>query len=245
MPRCTAIARRLRAPITRASGAAPSVLAALALVTVALTGVDPRAGANDAQAAVPPALEQGGMVRRSTADGTLTAEDRRRFRELGLARPQSAAVVIRKMARSEGPRQLARLQALTHAPEGFAPSGACDEIVPQGEAHALCTGHASGPFGNVAVRMPVAVRLVQSADGGLHLALHNPKALEAKGVFSWSTVVAAEHLQVAYDLLPDGDGWLVYVRVGVEMSAHEDSAKEISDAMLRLEAWLTRQLAQT
>jgi hypothetical protein len=234
LSRRPALARSLRAAVT-----------AFALVTVALIGVDPHAGANEAQAALPPALEQGGFVRRSTADHTLTSEDRRRFRELGLANPQSAAVIIRKLARSEGPRQLARLQALTHAPEGFAPSGACDEIVAQGEAHALCTGHASGPFGNVAVRMPVAARLVQSADGGLHLALHNPKALEAKGLFSWSTVVRAEHLQVAYDLLPDGDDWLVYVRVGVEMSAHEDSAKEISDAMLRLEAWLTGQLART
>lgn len=184
-------------------------------------------------------------MRRSTADGTLTAEDRRRFRELGLASPQSAAVVIRKMARSDGPGQLARLLALTHAPAGFAPSGACDEMVPQGEAHALCTGHASGPFGNVALRMPVAARLVRSADGGLHLSLDNPKALEAKGPFSWSTLVAPGHLQVAYDLIPDGDDWLVYVRVGVEMNAHQDSAKEISDAMLRLEAWLTRELART
>jgi len=221
------------------------MLTGFALVTVALVGLDPRHGERQARAAIPPALENGGFIRRSTADGTLTPEDRRRFRELGLESPQSAAIIIRKIAKTDAGRQLARLQALTHAPEGFGPSGACDEIVPQGEAHALCTGHASGPFGNVAVRMPVAARLVQSADGGLHLALNNPKALEAKGLFSWATVVRAGHLQVAYDLLPDGDGWLVYVRVGVEMSAHPDSAKEISDAMLRLEAWLTRQLAQT
>ena len=232
MSRCSALVRGLR----------PAV-AALALLTFALVGVDPRTGANEALAAVP-GLDHGGYIRRSTAEGTLTTEDRRRFRELGLGSPQSAAVIIRKIARSEGPQQLARLQALAHAPAGFAPSGACDEIVPQGEARALCTGHARGPFGNVAVRMPVAARLAQTADGGLHLALHNPKPLEAKGVFSWSTVVAADHLQVVYDLLPDGDGWLVYVRVGVEMSAHEDSAKELSDAMLRLEAWLTRQLAE-
>jgi hypothetical protein len=237
LSRCSALVRigRLLRP----------ALSALALVTVALVGVDPRSNANEARAALPPALERGGFIRRSTAEGTLTPEDRRRFRELGLGSPQSAAVIIRKLAKSEGPRQLARLQALTHAPAGFAPSGACDEIVAQGEARALCTGHASGPFGNVAVRMPVAARLGQSADGGLHLALHNPKPLEAKGLFSWCTVVPAGHLQVAYDLLPDGDGWLVYVRVGVEMSAHEDSAKEISDAMLRLEAWLTRELART
>ncbi len=235
------VARHSHGPVRLARNA----LAALAFVTVALGGIDPRDGASDASAAVPPGLEQGGCVRRSTAAGTLTPEDRRRFRELGLANPQAAAIVIRKIARTEGARQLARLQALTHAPEGFGPSGACDEIVPEGEAHALCTGHASGPFGDVAVRMPVAARLVESADGGLHLALHNPKPLEAKGLFSWSTVVNAEHLQVAYDLLPDGDGWLVYARVGVEMSAHEDSAKELSDAMLRLEAWLTRELART
>ena len=29
------------------------------------------------------------------------------------------------------------------------------------------------------------------------------------------------------------------------MSAHEGSAKTISDAMLRLEAWLTRELAKS
>jgi hypothetical protein len=220
-------------------------LAGIALVTVALGGVDPWDGEHRARAAVPAALENGGFIRRSTTEGTLTADDRRRLRELGLESPQSAAVVIRKIAKTDGARQLARLAALAHAPEGFAPSGACDEIVPQGEAHALCTGHASGPFGNVAVRMPVAAQLVQSADGGLHLALHNPKALEARGLLSWSTVVRAGHLQVAYDLVPAGDGWLVYARVGVEMSAHEDSANEIAGAMLRLEAWLTRQLAQT
>ena len=72
-----------------------TVLAALSLLTVALVGVDPRSGANEAHAAVPGGLDHGGFIRRSSAEGTLTAEDRRRFRELGLGSPQSAAVIIR------------------------------------------------------------------------------------------------------------------------------------------------------
>jgi hypothetical protein len=193
----------------------------------------------------PASLANGGFVRRSTAERTLTAEDRNRIGELGLQKLSSAAVIVRKIPRSEGPRQLARLEALARAPEGFAPSGACDEMVGQGEASALCSGHVSGPMGNVPVRMPVAAKLKHGADGSLHLSLSNPRPLEAKPLFSWSSVVSPEHLQVSYELFPDPDGWLVYVRVGVEMSSHESSATTISDAMLRLEAWLTRELART
>lgn len=200
-----------------------------------------------ARAAAPPpaVLESGGLVRHSTVERNLTVEDRARLGELGLARPSSAAVLFRKIPRSEGPRQLARLQALAHAPEGFAPSGACDEMTSTGDANALCSGHVAGPLGSVPVRMPVAAKLVQQADGSVRLSLSNPKPLEAKPLFSWSSVVAPQRLQVVYELYPDPDGWLVYVRVGVEMSSHESSARTISDAMLKLEAWLTRELART
>lgn len=188
-------------------------------------------------------LEQDVVVRRSSEEGTLTDDDRLRLREIGLARPQSAAVVVRKIRRADA-AQLSRLRALVQAPEGFGPSGACDRISGQGEAHAMCTGHVRGPLGEVPVRMPVAARLVEGGDGSLHLFLSNPRALEAKPFLSWSTVVAPEHLKVSYELFPQPDGWLVYTRVGVEMSAHGDSAKTIADAMLKLDAWLSRELSR-
>lgn len=216
-----------------------SIFALVAGVLVALSGADV------ARAADAPTLANGGFVRRSTAERNFTAEDRTRLGELGLAKPSSAAVIFRKIPRSQGPRQLARLEALARAPEGFAPSGACDEMVGQGEASALCSGHVDGPMGSVPVRMPVAARLKHGSDGSVHLSLFNPRPLEAKALFSWSSVVSPERLQVSYELLPDPDGWLVYVRVGVEMSSHESSARTISDAMLRLEAWLTRELAKS
>lgn len=213
------------------------VLVAMAL-TVALSGVDV------ARAAQPPSLVNGGFVRRSTSEKTFTAEDRARLGELGLGKPSSAVIILRKIPRSEGPRQLARLDVLARSPEGFAPSGACDEMVGQGDSSALCSGHVSGPIGNVPVRMPVAARLKHGSDGSVHLSLFNPKPLEVKSLLSWSSVVSPEHLQVSYELFPDPDGWLVYVRIGVEMSAHEGSATTISDAMLKLEAWLTHELAK-
>jgi hypothetical protein len=57
-------------------------------------------------------------------------------------------------------------------------------------------------------------------------------------------VVDPDHLKVVYEMYPTDDGWLVYTRVGVDMSAHASSAKTISDALLKLEAWLTRELAR-
>ena len=201
-------------------------------------------GENVAAAAERSPARSSGFVRRSTSDHSLTSEDRQRLSELGLAKPQWAAVITRKIGRSDA-RQLARLRALTHAPELFGPSGACDEIASRGDAQALCMGHATGPFGVVAVRMPVATQLEHTPDGALRLELHNPTALEAKAVFSWTTLVAPGHLRIAYELLPDGDGWLVYVRAGVEMSAHASSAKEIGDALLKLEAWLSQELVMT
>jgi hypothetical protein len=198
---------------------------------------------HSARASVPQATERG-VTKRSSLEGSLTAEDNARLRELGLTCPQSAVVILRKIPKSEGGRQFARLRALARAPEGMAASGACDEVLPQGEASALCRGHVRGPFGSVAVRMPIAARLTERDGGSLQLLLHNPRPLEVKGLFSWSSVVAPENLVIAYELLPDPDGWLVYVRVAVQMSAHQDSARTISDTMLKVESWLTRELAR-
>jgi hypothetical protein len=205
-------------------------------IIIAITGAD------TARASVPP-VEKGGVTHRSTTRGNLTAEDRRRFRELGLVRPHSAVVIMRKIPKSEDGRQYARLRALAQAPERFAPSGACDELRAEGEARALCLGHVAGPLGSVAVRMPIAATLSEGAGGALELVLRNPRPLEVKGLFSWSSVVAAQHMVIAYDLLPDPHGWLVYVRIGVEMNAHEDSATTLSDTMEKVEAWLSRDLA--
>lgn len=196
-----------------------------------------------ARAAAPP-VERGGVTKRSTMEGSFTAEDRVHIREIGLPSPHAAVTILRKLGKSEGGRQQARLRALARAPEGFAPSGACDELVADGEAHGLCRGHVSGPLGDVAVRMPIAAKLTEGANGALQLVLNNPRALEAKGLFSWSTVVAPGHMVLVYELLPDPDGWLVSVRFGVEMSAHEGSAKTIAESMLKLESWLTRELGK-
>jgi hypothetical protein len=58
-------------------------------------------------------------------------------------------------------------------------------------------------------------------------------------------VVAPQHVVLTYDLVPCPAGWQVQARVGVEMSAHEASAKAISDKMLEVESWLTRELTRT
>ena len=57
-------------------------------------------------------------------------------------------------------------------------------------------------------------------------------------------IFAPDHLKVIVDMYPTDDGWLVYTRVGVEMSDHESSAKTISDALLKLDSWLSRDLAR-
>jgi hypothetical protein len=49
----------------------------------------------------------------------------------------------------------------------------------------------------------------------------------------------------ADDLYPAADGWLVHVRIGVEMSRHEASSARIASSLLRLEAWLTHDLARS
>jgi hypothetical protein len=220
----------------------------LAFLTADVASADARAGTPfdlGANAAALPKLAQGGVVTRTLADGTLTADDRFRFRALGLAHAQSAAVVLHKIKRTDGARQIARLRSLVRSVDQFAPSEACDRIVSTGESKGLCSGRVDGPFGKVSVRMPVAARLTEGADGAFRLLISNPLPMEAKPLFGWSQVVAPGGLKVAYEMFPTDDGWLVYARVGVEMSAHEGSAKTISDALLKLESWLTRELAKS
>ena len=208
----------------------------------ALQGTPFDSGAN---AAALPRLAQGATVKRTLADGTLTADDKFRFRALGLPHMHSAAVVLHKIPRTDGARQVARLRTLVRSLDQFAPSEACDGIVATGEAKGMCTGHVDGPIGKVPVRMPVAAKLTEGQNGALHLVISNHLPMEAKPLFGWSEVVAPGGLKVAYDMFPTEDGWLVYVRVGVQMSAHEDSSKTISAALLKLESWLTKELAKS
>ncbi|MBX3190436.1 MAG: hypothetical protein KF819_25775 [Labilithrix sp.] len=197
-------------------------------------------------AAALPQLASGRVVRRSTAEGNLTADDRFRLRALGLTKTHSAAVVLHRIPKAAGgEKQAARLKAIARSLDAFAPSGACDAIVAEGEARAMCTGHVDGPLGKVPVRMPVAAKVSEGDGGSLRLVIQNHQPMEAKPLFAWSEVVAPGRLKVAYDMFPTDDAWLVYVRIGVEMSAHEGSAKTISDAMLKLESWLTRELAKS
>lgn len=198
-----------------------------------------------ANAATLPALANGRAVIRSTADNTLTPDDRFRLRMLGLKKTHSAAVVLRKIPRTDATRQAARLSAFARSLDSLAPSGACDAIVAAGESHALCTGHVDGPLGKVPVRMPVASKLETGENGSMRLVITNHAPMEAKPFLGWSEVVAVGGLKVAIELFPTDDGWLEYTRVGVEMSAHEGSAKTISDAMLKLEKWMTAELAKT
>ena len=178
-------------------------------------------------------------------DGSLTADDRARLSQLGLRRLHAGAVATHKIPKTDAARQVARLRSLARSVGQFAPSEACDGIVSQGEGTGLCTGHVDGPLGKVPVRMPVSTRVTEGADGTIRLVIQNHQPMEAKPLLGWSEVVAPGHLKVVYEMHPTEDGWQVYTRVGVEMSAHEGSAKTISAALLKLDAWLTRELART
>jgi hypothetical protein len=239
--------------LRRSSAARPR--AWLALAVVAALGLAPLAASAKGPAGSPfesgpdaaaiGRLSEGGTVKRSSDDKTLTLDDRRRLSALGLPSPNAAAVVLHKIPRTDGARQLARLELLSRSLDALAPSDACDQLVATGVSKGMCSGHVDGPFGKVAVRMPVSARLTRTADNVLHLVFTNPEPLEAKAPFGWSEVVAPNHLKLAYDLYPTDDGWLVHARVGVEMSAHESSAQTIAEALLRLESWLTRDLSRT
>ena len=196
-------------------------------------------------AAAVPKLKAGGSIVRSSADNSLTQDDRFRLRMLGLKKTHSAAVVLRKIPRTDVARQSARLKAFAKSLDSLAPSGACDAIVAAGDSHAMCTGHVDGPLGKVPVRMPVSSKIESGEGGALKMTITNHAPMEAKPFLGWSEVVAPGGLKVAIELFPTDDGWLEYTRVGVEMSAHEGSAKTISDAMLKLEGWMSLELGKT
>ena len=200
-----------------------------------LHGTPFEAGPN---AAALPQLARGTTVRRSSANNTLTQDDRARLGALGLGTIHSGAVVLHKIPKRDA-AQMDRLRALTKAVGGFAPSEACDGIVTQGVGVGLCTGSVDGPIGRIPVRMPVSARLSEMGGGAMRLVITNHQPMEAKPLLGWSEVVAPGHLKVDYEMFPTDDGWLVYTRVGVEMSAHEGSAKTILDAFLKLDSWLT------
>jgi hypothetical protein len=227
------------AAIVSASAATP---ASADEASPALKGTPFESGAN---AAALPQLARGQSVRRSSLDGTLNADDRSRLGALGLGKMHSAAVVLHRIPKTDQARQVARLKKLVRSVDGFAPSGACDGITSEGEGTGLCTGSVDGPLGKIPVRMPVAAKLTESDGGAMHLAISNMRPMEAKPLFSWSPVVEPGHLKVVVDFYPEGDAWLVYTRVAVEMSEHESSAKTISDALLKLDAWLSRDLAKS
>jgi hypothetical protein len=190
-----------------------------------------------------PQLARGASVRRQSANHTLTPDDRARLGGLGLGTLHSAAVVLHKIPKRDA-AQLDRLRALTRSVGGFSPSEACDGIVTQGVGVGLCTGSVDGPIGRIPVRMPVSAKLSDMPGGGVRLVITNHQPMEAKPLLGWSEVVAPGHLKVVYEMFPTDDGWLVYTRVGVEMSAHEGSAQTIADALLKLDAWLTRDLSR-
>jgi hypothetical protein len=186
----------------------------------------------------------GGTVRRASLDGTMSAEDWSRMRGLGVEHAHSAAVALHFIPRTEPSRQLARLESLAHAIVGFAPSGLCDRLVAEGDGRGLCTSNVEGPLGKVDVRLPVAAQLSRDEGGAIHLVMRNMRPVEAKGVLGWSPFVATNHLVTAVDLYPTQAGWFVFTRIALEMSEHESSAKTLSDALLRLDAWLCQSLAQ-
>lgn len=182
--------------------------------------------------------------RRSSKDNTLTAEDRAQFRAMGLGTADAAVVVTRRIPITDRERQLARLRTLTRSVDGFAPSGACDGITSEGEGRGLCTGSVDGPLGRVSARMPVAARLSQAESGAVRLTIRNHRPLEIKPLFSWTQVVPPGRLALDIDMVPEGATWVVRARVAVDMTDYEGSASKITDAMLKLEAWLAADLSR-
>jgi len=190
-------------------------------------------------------LMNGATVRRTSLDGTMNADDWARMQSLGVEHAHSAAVALHFVPSTVPARQIARLESLARAIVGFAPAGVCDRLVSEGDGRGLCTSTVDGPIGKVDVRLPVVTQLTQGEDGAVHLVMRNMRPVEAKGLLSWSPLVATNHLAAAVDFYPSPTGWFVYTRVVLEMADHESSAKTLSDAFLKLDAWLCASLAHT
>jgi hypothetical protein len=190
-----------------------------------------------------PELARGKTVKRSIADGSFTSKDKNSLRALGAVSMHAGVILMHKIPRRNEAQQK-ELRRLVHSVDAFLPSGACDAIVKEGPGIGLCAGTADGPVGKVAVRMPVSARLDDAADGSLHLVISNPRPMEIKPLLSWSPIVQPDHLKMQVDLFPVQDGWLVYSRIAVDMQDHVGSAKEIADAMEKLDRWLVRDLSR-
>jgi hypothetical protein len=187
-------------------------------------------------------LDRGKTISHSTAARTLSPEDRAELRAIGLPKVDSAVVVLRRIRPTDEAKVVGRLRALAHAVDGFAPSEACDAIRSEGDGIGTCSGTAEGPIGRVPVQMPIAVSFSRLEGGGLRLGMRNRAAMQAKGLFGWTSIVDPDRLKLVYDLYPTSNGWVVYTRVGVEMSAHRGSATTITDALQKLDRWLTQDL---
>jgi hypothetical protein len=218
-------------------------LGALA-VTLAL-GTAHEAHANAAAAEAPGAGAPAGTVaRRSTFDHNLTSDDRASIGELGLGQQvQAGAVVIRKISKNDG-KQIERLRQLVAALDGFKPAGLCEKIVGQGFGRALCTATTEGPLGSLPVRLPMAAKL-EPHDAGTRLTLRNERSLEVKVLFSWMEIVRPNNIQLAFDLMPQPDGWLLYTRVGVNLAKRQDTADKLCKLLLKLDTWLAQDLARS
>jgi hypothetical protein len=222
-----------------------------ALVVASIVAADTSAGAEVSAASTAAAgsgaelaRTKGTVVRRSTMEGNLTAADRESIRELGFGRLHAGAVVIRKIMTNHG-QQLARLRDLVSAVEGFKPAGLCDKIVRQGVGRGICHAQVEGPIGAVPLRLPLAAELFDAEAGGQQFLLRNVRSLEVKPLFSWTEIVKPNGMKVAIDLFPQPDGWLVYTRVGLAFSDHENAAEKLLAALLQLDNWLAQELAQS
>jgi hypothetical protein len=140
-------------------------------------------------------------------------------------------------------KQIGRLRDLVRSLELVAPSGICDSVVARGVGVAACTGTADGPIGQVPVRMNIAARLDSIADGSLTLVVFNATALEAKGLFSWTTLVRPEELMLVVHFVPEGDHWRACSRMNVTMASHPDAAPRLLDKIALLDNWISRDLA--
>lgn len=189
-------------------------------------------------------LISSGEQHRSTATRTLTQDDRAHIAELGIQPLHSGAISVRSISAEHREAQLDRLRALSHAPVALAPSEICDSLVAQKDGSALCTGHADGPIGDVAVRMSLAARFEEHGEGRYSLVVFNTTPLEAKGLFGWTELAKANSLKLSLDLAPNGDHWSETTRMGVTMSSHSDSAERLGEKLTKLDAWLAGDLAR-
>lgn len=181
---------------------------------------------------------------RSTAARNLTADDRARIAELGIRPLHAGGISLRGLSTEHKDAQISRLRGLSRAPAQLAPSDICDNLVQQSDGTALCTGKTDGPIGDVAVRMTLAARLEEKADGQYSFVVFNTKPLEAKGLFGWTELVKANGLKLTVDLQPNGSYWTETTRMGVTMSSHEDCAERLGEKLAKLDAWLAGDLAR-